>query len=69
MQPYIEGGMRSGIPDPGARARTTSLYADKRTFRKALGLGPEDRIHAVLADPKATIQVVEESPRDGREPL
>lgn len=62
MQPYIDGGMRSGIPDPDARARTITLYTDKRAFRRALGLGPEDRIYAVLADCEATVLRVEEGP-------
>lgn len=62
MQPYIDGGMRSGISDPDARARTITLYTDKRAFRRALGLGPEDRVYAVLADPDGAIQRVEEGP-------
>jgi hypothetical protein len=62
MQPYIDGGMRSGIPDPDARARTITLYTDKDSFRKALGLGPEDRIYAVLVDREAAILRVEEGP-------
>ena len=62
IQPYIDGGMRNGIPDPEARARTITLYTDKRTFRKALGLGPEDRIYAVLADRQGSILRVVEGP-------
>jgi len=62
IRPYIDGGMRSGIPDPEARARTITLYTDKRSFRKALGLGPEDSIYAVLIDREAAILRVEEGP-------
>jgi hypothetical protein len=62
MRPVIDGGMRSGIPDPDARARTVTLYTNKRSFRKALGLGPEDRIYAVLVSQTAEILQVEEGP-------
>lgn len=66
MRPYIDGGMRSGIPDPEARARTITLYTNKKSFRKALGLGPEDRVYAVLADREGTILQVEEGPATER---
>jgi hypothetical protein len=62
MRSVIDGGMRSGIPDPEARARTITFYLDKRSFRKAFGLGPEDRIYAVLADREAAILNVQEGP-------
>jgi hypothetical protein len=47
---FINRGMRSGIPEPEARARTITLYLDKGAFRKALNLPDEDRIYAVLVD-------------------
>jgi hypothetical protein len=62
MRPFIDGGMRSGIPDPAARARTITLYTDKRAFRKALGLGSEDRVYAVLADREGSVLRVLEGP-------
>jgi len=46
----IDGGMRGGIPDTAARTRTITLYIDKSPFRKAMGLGTEDSIYAVLVD-------------------
>ena len=45
---WIDGGMRGGIPDTAARARTITLYIDKFPFRQVLGLGKEDSIYAVL---------------------
>ncbi len=62
LKPYIEGGMRSGIVEPEARARTVTIYTNKRIFRRALGLGPQDRIYAVLADRDAAVIRVEEGP-------
>ena len=47
---FINRGMRRGIPDRNARSRTITLYLDKLSFRKALGLPDERRIYAVLVD-------------------
>jgi hypothetical protein len=47
---FINRGMRRGIPDRSARSRTITLYLDKPSFRKALGLPDEKRIYAVLVD-------------------
>jgi hypothetical protein len=47
---FINRGMRSGIPDREARARTITLYLDKSEFRKALNLPDESQIYAVLVD-------------------
>jgi len=49
-RPWIDGGMRAGIPDPGVRARTITLYLDKAWFRGVLELPSEDRIYALIAD-------------------
>ena len=46
----IDTGMRSGIPDPKARARTITLYIDKAPFLKALGITDEKRIYCFLVD-------------------
>jgi hypothetical protein len=47
---FINSGMRRGIPDSNARARTVTLYLDKVAFRKALNLPDEKQIYAVLVD-------------------
>ena len=47
---FINRGMRSGIPDPEARARTITLYLDKAEFKKALNLPDENQIYAILVD-------------------
>ena len=47
---FIDSGMRRGIPDATARARTITLYLDKPAFRKALNLPDEKQIYAVLVD-------------------
>ena len=47
---FINSGMRRGIPDRNARARTITLYLDKPSFRKALSMPDEKRIYAILVD-------------------
>lgn len=47
---FINSGMRRGIPDRNARARTITLYLDKPSFRKALNLPDEKQVYAILAD-------------------
>lgn len=57
---YIDGAMRSGIPDPEARARTVTFYTNVRRFRESLGLESEDTIYAVLLDRDARVRAIEE---------
>jgi hypothetical protein len=47
---FINSGMRRGIPDRNARARTITLYLDKPSFRSALNIPDEKRIYAILVD-------------------
>lgn len=47
---FINEGMRAGIPDRLARARTITLYLDKIAFRRALELPHEDDIYVLLVD-------------------
>lgn len=47
---WVDDGMRSGIRDPEARARTLTLYIDKEPFNKALELPTEDQVYALLVD-------------------
>jgi hypothetical protein len=47
---FINSGMRRGIPDRNARARTITLYLDKPSFRKALGIPDEKHLYAILVD-------------------
>jgi hypothetical protein len=56
---FIDGGMRSGIPDDDARARTITLYTDVAKFREALGMETDGQIYAVLLDADARVRLVE----------
>jgi hypothetical protein len=56
---FIDGGMRSGIPDDDARARTITLYTDVAKFREALGMETDGQIYAVLLDTEARVRLVE----------
>lgn len=61
---FIDGGMRSGIPDRETRDRTITLYTDKETVRRALDIDTEEKIHAFLVDREGTIYWRAEGPRD-----
>ena len=56
MRPFIDGGMRRGIPDAAVRAATITLYIDKGPFRDALHLPDEDRIYVLLVDHQGRVQ-------------
>jgi len=55
MRGFIDGGMRSGIPDPAARAATITLYLDKRAYDRALAIVSEREITVVLVKPSGAI--------------
>ena len=48
MRGFIDGGMARGIPDKATREATITLYIDKSSFKKALGIASEDRMHAMI---------------------
>jgi hypothetical protein len=50
MRWMIDGGMRSGIPDPAARARTITVYTDRTAFMERAGIPDDDHITIVLLD-------------------
>ena len=56
MRPFIDGGMRRGIPDAAVRAATITLYIDKARFRESLSLPDEDRIYILLVDQQGRVQ-------------
>ncbi len=47
---FIDSGMRRGIPDKNARARTITLYIDKQPFKNSLQLPSEKTVYALLVD-------------------
>lgn len=47
---FIDSGMRRGIPDKNARARTITLYIDKGPFEESLQLPTEKTVYALLVD-------------------
>jgi len=52
---FINEGMRAGIPDQTSRERTVTLYLDKETFKRALGIDSEAMIHLFLCDAEGRI--------------
>jgi len=58
----IDTGMRSGIKDPKSRRKTITLYLDKGSFRKSLGIPEEDTIYILLLDKPGKIAWRSEGP-------
>lgn len=50
VRPYIDGGMRAGIPDPSVRTHTLTAYTDVRALVETLGLPGTEDVHVVLLD-------------------
>jgi hypothetical protein len=53
--PLIDGGMRVGVRNPTARARTITLYIDKEPFRRALDIPDEETVYVFLLDDDGTV--------------
>jgi hypothetical protein len=49
-RPYIDGGMRAGIPDPGTRRHTLTTYTDLRALALALDLPDFETAYVLLLD-------------------
>lgn len=52
---FIDGGMRSGIPDPAVRDATITMYLDRKQFRADLGIDSIDEIVPMLVVPDGRI--------------
>ena len=50
LRGWIDGGMRSGIPDRATREATITVYINKAPFKEALGITSESRIQVLLLD-------------------
>jgi len=47
---FIDGGMRRGIPDPAARARTITVYTEVRKVADNLGLAGTETIAVLIVE-------------------
>ncbi len=52
---WIDGGMRSGIPDEEARARTITVYTDVSDVADALRLPTRETIYTMLLDDEGRV--------------
>ncbi|MBN2549474.1 MAG: hypothetical protein JXB15_09975 [Anaerolineales bacterium] len=52
---FINEGMRMGIPGKTTRERTITLYLDKKSFRRDLGIPHEEDVFAILIDQQGNI--------------
>lgn len=52
---FINEGMRAGIPDPKARARTVTLYIDLDEFMQATDIDGKQNVHTLLVNRQGEI--------------
>lgn len=52
---FLNEGMRAGIPSAETRARTVTLYLDKRRFREALDIEGEKEMWLYLFDDRGRV--------------
>lgn len=52
---FIDGGMKTAIPDPLTRRRTVTVYGDVDRVTEGLGLSDRDRIAVVLIDRRGEV--------------
>jgi len=52
---FINEGMRTGIPNARARARTVTLYIDLARFMRALAIPDRNEVHVLLVDRQGSI--------------
>ena len=52
---FLNEGMRAGIPSEATRARTITLYLEKRAFRKALDIENEQNMWVYLFDKSGSV--------------
>lgn len=48
VRPFIDNGMRRGVPDEAAQERTITLYLNVTAFRRSLDLPTHESIYALL---------------------
>jgi hypothetical protein len=58
FRPFIDGGMRAGIPDPIVRARTLTTYTDVGRVLRALGLRSTEHVVAALVEPSGEVRAL-----------
>ncbi len=52
---FIDGGMKTAIPDPLTRRRTVTVYGNVDRVTEGLGLSDRDRIAVVLIDRRGEV--------------
>ena len=65
---FIDGGMKTAIPDPLTRRRTVTVYGNVDRVTEGLGLPDRDRIAVVLVDRDGEVLWMTRGPLGGDPP-
>ena len=69
MRWFIDGGMKTAIPDPLTRRRTITVYGDVRRVTDGLGLTGRDEIAVALCDRDGKVDWMTTGPLAGEPPV
>lgn len=68
MRRFIDGGMKTAIPDPLTRRRTVTVYGDVGLVTRGLGLAGREEIAVVLCDREGRVLWMTTGPLAGEPP-
>jgi len=66
-RPFIDGGMRAGIPDRAVRARTLTTYTSVSRVLGSQGLSSDHHVIATLATPEGYVEALVQGVFSGEE--
>ena len=52
---FVDNGMRRGIKSEFSREKVVTVYTDKATFRKQVGIASEEQIHTLVVTPEGKV--------------
>ena len=58
FRPFIDGGMRAGIPDATVRASTLTVYTDVGRVLGALGVTSTEHVVVALVEPSGAVRAL-----------
>ena len=58
IRSVIDNGMRSGITSTAMRARTLTIYSNRRAFNTAMGISDMSQIYVALVEQNGTVRTM-----------
>jgi hypothetical protein len=58
IRSVIDNGMKSGITSKAMRARTITIYSNRRAFNKSMGITDMSKIYVALVDQSGAVRTL-----------